>query len=181
MSQEAVETSSLKVMELFRKTFALYEIVAAAGEAMSIGLNAMLPTLVELIADFVEAEVCTIFLHDTDTNELFSRISTRKGGEGAPGKPNDEGQSSSSSIQEIRFPSSKGIAGECFTTARCIHIPDAYEDPRFNRKVDRKTGFKTQNILCVPIKRRADARIMEVIQCLNKKGGAPKTSIGWRT
>eukprot|EP01137_Pigoraptor_chileana_P024951 Opistho-2@93757 len=45
----------------------------------------------------------------------------------------------------------KGIAGHVATTRESLNIPDAYADARFNRTVDDQTGFKTRNILCMPI------------------------------
>lgn len=32
-----------------------------------------------------------------------------------------------------------------------LNIPDAYKDERFNKEVDRKTGFRTTSVLCMPI------------------------------
>ena len=64
-----------------------------------------------------------------------------------------------------------GIAGAVFTTGKTENIADPYADPRFNQAVDRRTGFTTRNILCVPIINKAGARI-GVTQALNKRGGA---------
>ena len=52
-------------------------------------------------------------------------------------------------------------------------IRDAYADERFNKDVDRRTGFRTRNMLVVPI-RSADAekRVIAVAQMINKLDGA---------
>ena len=55
-------------------------------------------------------------------------------------------------------------------TGETINIPDAYADSRFNPEVDKKTGFHTRSILCMPL-RNKDGEIIGVSQVLNKKGG----------
>jgi len=74
-------------------------------------------------------------------------------------------------VQEIRFPGSAGIAGECFTRGVPINIPDAYADKRFNPEVDRRTGYITRNMLCMPITTHHGNRV-GVMQILNKRGTA---------
>jgi adenylate cyclase len=32
-----------------------------------------------------------------------------------------------------------------------MNITDAYTDPRFDASIDRKTGYLTRNILCLPL------------------------------
>jgi len=73
--------------------------------------------------------------------------------------------------QEIRLPLGRGIAGFVARSGEILNIPDAYADPRFNRDVDAATGYRTRNILCLPI-RNKDGKIIAALQLLNKKGGA---------
>ena len=37
------------------------------------------------------------------------------------------------------------------TTGEALNIPDAYQDPRFNPEADKRTGYHTRNILCMPV------------------------------
>jgi HD-GYP domain-containing protein (c-di-GMP phosphodiesterase class II) len=61
-------------------------------------------------------------------------------------------------------------------TGEIINIPDAYADPRFNRQVDKDTGYHTRNILGVPM-RYTTGEVTGVLQALNKKeGDGPFTS-----
>ncbi|MCE9584300.1 MAG: PP2C family protein-serine/threonine phosphatase, partial [Planctomycetes bacterium] len=71
----------------------------------------------------------------------------------------------------IRFPIGKGIAGHVAATKEIVNIADAYQDPRFNPEFDRKTGYKTQTILCAPLLTR-DNEVIGVLQVINKKDGA---------
>ena len=73
---------------------------------------------------------------------------------------------------EIRFPVGTGIAGRVAQTGEAIRIDDAYADPRFNREVDRQTGFHTRSILCLPVKDQ-HGKVFAVAQLLNRKDGKP--------
>ena len=75
-------------------------------------------------------------------------------------------------LGEVRFPVGKGIAGAVAQTGETIRIDDAYADPRFNREVDRSTGYRTRSILCLPITDRA-GRLFAVAQLLNRRDGLP--------
>ncbi len=115
-------------------------------------LDELLATLVEIVANETNAERGTLFLNDAATNELYSRI--------AQGTFN----------REIRILNTTGIAGSVFQSGRGEIVNDAYADERFNREVDRKTGFTTRSILCVAVK-TARGEVIGVVQTLNKREG----------
>ena len=73
-------------------------------------------------------------------------------------------------MKEIRFPAPAGLACSCFRSGEPINIPDAYAEPRFNQEVDRLTGYRTRNLLCMPVVNKAGTAI-GVTQVLNKRGG----------
>jgi putative ABC transport system ATP-binding protein len=73
---------------------------------------------------------------------------------------------------EIRFPVGTGIAGLVAQSGAAIRIDDAYADPRFNREVDRQTGFRTRSILSLPVKNQR-GEVFAVAQLLNRKDGKP--------
>src|SRR5262249_16807353 len=50
------------------------------------------------------------------------------------------------------------------------NVPDAYADARFDRNVDLRTGFRTLNMLCVPVW-GPGGTVVGVIQALNKRDG----------
>jgi len=112
-------------------------------------LDEVLQTLVAITAGATGAERGSLFLHDPDTHELYSRIAI--GGQ----------------VREIRVVDSSGIAGLVFTTGTGVIVDDAYDHPSFNRGVDEQTGFRTRNILCAPV-RTVDGEVIGVAQCLNK-------------
>ena len=117
-----------------------------------IDLGAMLAKVVSEAARMLEADRATLFLNDEKKNELFSRIAM------------------GDKVGEIRMPNHMGIAGAVFTSGQTINIPYAYADLRFNPAFDKRTGYFTRSILCVPIHNKA-GKVIGVTQVLNKKGG----------
>lgn len=75
-------------------------------------------------------------------------------------------------IGEIRIPVGSGIAGAAAQSGETIRIEDAYADPRFNRDVDRKTGYTTRSILSLPVK-NTKGEVFAVAQLLNRRDGKP--------
>jgi putative ABC transport system ATP-binding protein len=72
----------------------------------------------------------------------------------------------------IRIPLGSGIAGAVAQTGQAIRIDDAYSDPRFNRDVDKQTGYHTRSIISLPVKNQA-GEVFAVAQLLNRKDGLP--------
>jgi len=73
---------------------------------------------------------------------------------------------------EIRIPLGSGIAGAVAQSGAAIRIDDAYADPRFNRDVDKRTGYTTRSILSLPVK-DMDGEVFAVAQLLNRRDGQP--------
>ena len=120
--------------------------------ASELALDALLGKIINVATELLDADRSTLFLYDARTDELWSRVA-----EGVD-------------VKEIRFPRSAGLAGTCFTAGEVINIREAHDDARFNAEVDRKTGYRTHSILCMPVATK-DAHQLGVIQVLNKKGG----------
>src|SRR6185295_8626764 len=57
-------------------------------------------------------------------------------------------------------------------TGRALNIPEAYDEPIFNRAVDVRTGYRTRTILCMPVL-DTRGRVLGALQALNKAGGQP--------
>jgi phosphoserine phosphatase len=119
--------------------------------AVTNDLDVLLGTIVEAACEVLDCERATIFLYDAQTRELFSRVA--------------------SGVDGIRFPVELGIAGVAARQRICVNVPDAYADPRFNPDVDRRTGFRTRNLLAFPLE-NLQGDLMGVLQALNKRGGA---------
>ncbi|MEW5693475.1 MAG: HD domain-containing phosphohydrolase, partial [Candidatus Hydrogenedentota bacterium] len=73
-------------------------------------------------------------------------------------------------IKDMKLPVGKGIAGYVARTGEIVNLNDVYSDGRFNPEIDKLTGYKTRNMLCVPLYTRDD-KIIGVVQVLNKIEG----------
>ena len=118
----------------------------------TIDLDELLLRIMEVTREQLNADRCTVFLIDYDRKELWSKVAL--------------GVS-----EEIRFPMEKGIAGFVARSGEILNIKDAYSDPRFNPEVDKKTGYRTRNLLTMPMHNKND-EIIGVFQVLNKKEGS---------
>jgi adenylate cyclase len=128
----------------------LLEITAAISSELQ--LLPLLSKIMETTTEILDADRSTLFLYDEKRKELWSQVA--------------QGME----LREIRFPSHLGIAGAAFTAGETINIPEAYDDQRFNKEVDKKTGYRTRSILCMPVKNK-EGKGIGLIQVLNKKGG----------
>ena len=63
------------------------------------------------------------------------------------------------------------------STGEMINLPDAYSDGRFDRTVDKDTGFRTKSMLCVPVKNHR-VEVVGVIQVINKQRRGGGLDIG---
>ena len=133
-----------------RKLSFLVEASKALGSTLD--LAELLGLILDVAKSQTNAERGSLFLVDEKSEEIWSLI--------AHGMEK----------QEIRLPLGKGIVGHVAKTGEILNIPDAYADPRFNREVDKVTGFRTRNILCLPIRNKA-GKIVAALQLLNKQGG----------
>ncbi len=129
--------------------------ILAVSKAMSseVQLDNLLQVIVQNTVEVMEAERTSLFLYDEKRQELWSKIAQKLG-----------------PFQEIRFPVGTGIAGHVAQTRQGVNLADAYQDPRFNADFDKRTGYRTQSLLCLPLL-SSNGKLIGVIQVLNKKGG----------
>lgn len=116
-------------------------------------IDELLRVIAEETKNAIQADRCSVFLWDKDTDELWSKVAL--------------GLDSS---QEIRFPAGKGLAGYVVKSGETLNIVDAYNDSRFNPEVDKKTGYRTKTILCMPIMNN-NKEIIGAFQVINKIDG----------
>jgi phosphoserine phosphatase len=126
----------------------ILDVTRLMGRALE--LDGLLAVIVDAVRDVLSAERASLFLYDPASNELVAKIAHGAG--------------------DLRFSADRGIAGAAAAARRTINIPDAYADPRFNRDVDRQTGYRTRCLLTVPVIGLED-RLVGVVQALNKVDG----------
>jgi phosphoserine phosphatase len=119
--------------------------------AMTADLDALLTRICTAATSLVSSERASIFLHDPKTDELWTKVAL--------------------GAKEIRVPSAAGIVGHVFQTNETLLVPEPYQDARFNREVDKRSGFVTRNLLTVPVK-NLERKQIGVLQAVNRIGGA---------
>ncbi|XP_037793499.1 LOW QUALITY PROTEIN: cGMP-specific 3',5'-cyclic phosphodiesterase-like [Penaeus monodon] len=77
---------------------------------------------------------------------------------------------SNAADREIMLPWGVGIVGHVASTKEVINIKDAYQDPRFDASIDRKTGYRTMSVLCMPVC-NYEGEVIGVAEIINKKNG----------
>ncbi len=112
-------------------------------------LDTLLRHIAEATCELLQCERASIFLHDPTRRQLWTKVALQ--------------------TSEIRVPETAGIVGAAFTENQVLHVPAPYDDPRFNREVDRKNNFVTRNILSAPMS-DIERRPTGVLQAINKKG-----------
>ena len=113
-------------------------------------LDTMLTEVVDVSRNILDADRGTVFLYDELTDELVVRVATELG--------------------TIRIPANKGIVGESAQTHKLINVPDCYADDRFNRDIDKQTGYRSRCMLTIPLLGFEDS-LVGVLQILNKNDG----------
>lgn len=120
--------------------------------ATQLDLDTLLEQIMDASSDLLNAERSTLFLYDVKEEQLWSRVA----------------QSVNDIIITVK--PGEGLAGNIFASGKPEIVDDPYNDPRFNREVDDLTGFRTRNMLCLPISDK-EGTIIGLTQVLNKRDG----------
>ena len=118
----------------------------------TLDLDRLLELILEVATREMGADRGTVYLLDKQAGELRARIA----------------QGVETRILRVKV--GQGISGQVAATGEAIRIPDAYQDPRFAQNFDAKSGYRTRNMLCTPIRNKT-GEIIGVIQLLNKIEG----------
>ncbi|CDN11935.1 Adenylate cyclase [Richelia intracellularis] len=121
----------------------------------SLDLEATMKIVMEQARILMEADRSTLFLYRREMGELWTKVADAE----------------EKTRIEIRVPANRGIVGYVASTGQSLNIPDAYKDPRFDPTIDRRTGYVTRNILCLPVFNSAN-ELIAVTQLINKQQGS---------
>ena len=112
-------------------------------------------TALNQVVEAIHAEAGTFWFFDRFGDDLIHPTAVYGGGD----------------IQDITLVPGEGVAGKVIEEGKGEIIPDCQADPRWAGKVDKKTGFTTKTMICVPLK--VDDMSFGSIQIINKKDGIP--------
>lgn len=119
----------------------------------TLDLNELLRLILKTSEQLMDAEASSFLLLDEIKQELYFEVA--------------RGESAGALQTQIRLKMGQGIAGWVAQSGQPRLVVDAYSDPQFNPEADRRTGFRTRTIVCVPLK--VNDRLIGVGQVINKK------------
>lgn len=106
--------------------------------------------LITELASYFGFEIASIFILDKEQNLLWSMAS--------------------SDNEDLKIDSRLGICGEAVKNKKTITVNNAYQDTRFYAKVDQRTGYRTKNIIVVPLINERN-EVFGTLQFMNKSKG----------
>jgi phosphoserine phosphatase RsbU/P len=125
---------------------------AAYALHTTLDLDELLALILKAAREGVGSDRGTVYLVSEDGKELWSRVAT------------------GAEKLTIRLPVGRGIAGSVAADGVTVRLDDVYEDKRFDRSWDAKTGYRTRTMLAAPIRNRA-GKIVGVFQLINRQQG----------
>jgi Nif-specific regulatory protein len=129
--------------------------LVAIGQQL-VGERETVPLLEHIAAQaarLLRCERASIFLWDASRRELVGRPAL-----GLPGG-------------ELRLPDDAGVVGSVLKTGQVEQVDDVRADPNWNPEIDSASGFRTRNLLCVPLTDAAGVRL-GAFEVMNRQGGA---------
>ncbi|TXF09355.1 GAF domain-containing protein, partial [Pelomicrobium methylotrophicum] len=122
------------------------------------------------ICDLFDADRLTIYLVSEDRQSIVSKVKTGL-----------------NSFKDLKLPvSEQSIAGFVALTRKLVNIRDVYDDHelrrlspqlRFLQEVDRRTGYRTKQMLVAPIVDPNDNELIGVVQLINTRSGQPFSQV----
>ncbi|NQU03295.1 MAG: Flp pilus assembly complex ATPase component TadA [Syntrophaceae bacterium] len=165
--QQSVEPTSIQITQLEEKLNLrkqLQDITNRINAAQN--LKQILVDLRDDVLNLFDAHSITIYVTNRKKNEIYSMFLA------------------GSELKQIRLQiNNKSIAGYVANNKKAANISDAYRDEElkkidkelnFDSSWDKKSGFRTTQVLAVPIQH--ENNIMGVVQILNKESGGQFTS-----
>jgi len=118
------------------------------------------------ICSLFEAERLTIYVLSEDRASIISKVKTGL-----------------SSFKDLKLPiNEQSIAGFVALSKKLINIRDVYDDNelrgynpnlKFLKEVDKRTGFRTKQMLVAPVVDSGANELIGVVQVINSKSGHP--------
>ena len=116
----------------------------------SLNLDSILQTIMDKMAEFFRPDTWSLLMVDEQKDELYFAIAVGDAAE---------------TLKTVRLKVGEGIAGWVARHGESLIVPDVYNDPRFSKRIDEMTKWKTRSIICVPL--QSKHRVLGVIQLIN--------------
>lgn len=154
--EQSLNRSNQQTRQMISEMGALHEISRMFESSKNI--DALLKYVLEKCMDLMNAEAASSMMVVEGTDEL--EFKTVLG-------PKSEG------VKPFRLKIGKGLSGWVAQNNEPVLIPDAYKDSRFDPSFDKRSGFRTKSMLCVPLTYKS--KPIGVMTILNRLDGNPFT------
>jgi signal transduction histidine kinase len=121
----------------------------------TLDLDTLLDTITGQAMEIINAEASSLLMLDNTGKNLIFKVAH---GDVAHMLKNE------------RLPLGEGVAGWVAEKGEPLLIADASKDSRFSHGIDKKTGFTTRTLVCVPLK--TVNGVLGVLEVVNRKGDA---------
>lgn len=146
-----LEERNRQLNAVFRITSALYS--GAKAVMTPARLDEFMEAILKIALDVVNADAGTLYLYNPDRDTLVFRYVIGE-------KANE--------LIGLEIPANKGIAGEVFQMGQARITEDVSAELKHLQEVDQRTGYKTRNMVTVPL-RDIEGKPIGVLQALNKR------------
>ena len=143
--------TTIETEEYKKRLDLLYRVGKKVGSVAEV--SNLLDQVLRMTQRTLRASASSVLLIDEGSGELYFRV--------AEGKATNE-------LGEVRLSLNSGIAGWVARHGRPAIVNDVTKDPRFNKEIDRTTGFVTTSVLAVPLV--SGREVVGVLEVLNKVG-----------
>jgi len=109
----------------------------------------ILEVLAHMGKALTNADRCTVWVVSDDDTEIWTKVAQ--------------------GIDTLRIPKTSGIVGACIGSGQRLIIDDVYEDTRFNKAIDKESGYKTKSMMVIPMY-DYDDNIIGAFQVINHQG-----------
>ena len=123
----------------------LYELSTAFTPELSV--EEIIARMVLSVKSAVQGDRVGLFVLSEDKRSMVLTISERSKG--------------------VRLPV-RGLAGAVLLSNESSNIPDAYQDPRFDNTMDKRTGYRTRQVLGVPLRHPLTKEPLGLLQVNNR-------------
>jgi type II secretory ATPase GspE/PulE/Tfp pilus assembly ATPase PilB-like protein len=133
-------------------------------------LDEIMLELSQDICSLFEADRLTIYVVAEDRTAIISKVKTGL-----------------ASFKDLKLPiNEQSIAGYVALSKKIVNIRDVYDDSelkavhaqlRFLKEVDRRTGYRTKQMLVAPVVEAGGGDIIGVVQVINNKSGQPFSQV----
>eukprot|EP01063_Lacrimia_lanifica_P002154 TRINITY_DN11114_c0_g1_i1.p1 TRINITY_DN11114_c0_g1~~TRINITY_DN11114_c0_g1_i1.p1 ORF type:complete len:1463 (+),score=442.57 TRINITY_DN11114_c0_g1_i1:286-4389(+) len=158
--QTAITLGHAEVFDSLKKnqeaTSTLLKVARDIASDVTMDMNTMIACIMSGSSQLLQSDRSSLFLVDSEAQEMWTIIIDPTTG----------------AETIIRLPVGTGLAGHTAVTGQVLNLADAYDSALFNSEFDQKSGYRTKQVLCVPIFTSEESSdVLGVLQFINKIDG----------